>query len=165
MKRSFTLVELVICLVILIALFLTAVKIFNLSGPLQEVEIEVSDKYVDTSGGGERRVETHYMVSTDVGIFEVSNGILLGLWNCDELYGRLKKGNRYLVKTRGRRIVGMFLQEYPYIVEVVREVHKKAEVQERDFENMTVKEVMEWSRKNKTKVEISADGLGPVVER
>jgi hypothetical protein len=79
----------------------------------------VERTYVDFSGSGEKK-ESHYMVVTDKGIFEVNNGFGLGVWNADELYGRLKVGQTYDLSTKGNKVTTWFSQEYPYIVDVRR---------------------------------------------
>jgi hypothetical protein len=56
------------------------------------------------------------MVATDQGVFEIDNGALLGVWNADEMYGRLKEGHTYRITTKGNKVVGYFSQEYPYII-------------------------------------------------
>jgi hypothetical protein len=86
-------------------------------GPTISREVTVTRTYVDYSGSGDNK-ESHYMVATDEGVFEVGNGILLGLWNADELYGKIQGGKRYRLTTKGNRVVGMFWQEFPYIVQV-----------------------------------------------
>lgn len=60
-----------------------------------------------------------YMVATDKGVFEVDNGILLGMWNADEVYGSLKPGKTYDFATKGRKVQNLFMQEYPRIVRAV----------------------------------------------
>ena len=60
-----------------------------------------------------------YMVGTDQGVFEVDNGSLLGMWNADELYGKLQVGHVYSFQTKGRKIENLFMQEYPRIVKAV----------------------------------------------
>lgn len=89
-------------------------------GPENTVQATVTRCYVDVSGSGDHS-ESHYMVSTDKGIFEVNNGIFLGVWNADELYGSLIPGKTYIFTTKGRKVVNFFFQEYPYII-AAREV-------------------------------------------
>jgi hypothetical protein len=83
-------------------------------GPQQVHETTVNRLYVDISGSGENR-KSHYMVGTDAGVFECSNSLLMGIWNTDELYSRLKEGKRFRITTKGRRVVNFLFQEYPYI--------------------------------------------------
>lgn len=84
-------------------------------GPTRTQEVMVQRTYVDYSGSGDNKA-SHYMVATDKGLFEVDNGLLLGIWNADEVYGRMQGGKRYRITTKGNKVVGMFFQEYPYIV-------------------------------------------------
>lgn len=74
--------------------------------------------YTDTSGSGGKHgsVESHYMVGTDQGVFEVDNSFWLGVWNADEIYAKFVTGRKYHITTKGNRVVGWFFQEYPYIV-------------------------------------------------
>lgn len=90
------------------------------AGPEHSVETTVTRLYVDHSGSGEH-AQSHYMVGTEDGVFEVDNGILLGCWNADEIFARLREGRRYQLRTKGNRVVGYFYQEYPYII-AAREV-------------------------------------------
>ncbi len=79
-------------------------------GPIRSVDATVQSLYVDRGSSS-----SHYMVGTDAGVFEVDNGILLGVWNSDEIYSKLVSGHRYRFTTEGNRSVGFWLQEYPYI--------------------------------------------------
>lgn len=89
-------------------------------GPSNTVIVTVDGKHVDTSSTG-KSSSSHYMVNTDKGVFEVDNGMMLGVWNADEIYGSLKIGKTYSIVTKGEKIVTWYAQEYPYIVSV-REV-------------------------------------------
>lgn len=83
-------------------------------GPRQEHTVLIERLYVDTAGG--ELGGSHYMVVTDAGVFEVDNGLLLGLWNSDELYSSLKEGHMYRITTCGKKRVNALMQYYPYIV-------------------------------------------------
>jgi hypothetical protein len=83
-------------------------------------EATVQRLYVDRSEN-----DSHYMVGTDVGVFEVNNGILLGIWNSDEIYSQLKEGGKYKLTIKGNRVVNFFFQQYPYIIKVERETLNK----------------------------------------
>jgi hypothetical protein len=85
-------------------------------GPTRTQEVLVQRLYVDSGGG--KNGSSHYMVGTDKGVFEVDNGVLLWQWNSDELYAQMKEGKRYRIRTEGNKVVGFFLQEYPYITAV-----------------------------------------------
>jgi hypothetical protein len=91
-------------------------------GPTRQWEVTVQRAYVDYSGSGDNK-ESHYMVATDKGMFEVDNGWMLGVWNADELYGKMVPGKKYHITTEGNKVVGMFYQEYPYIT-AVREIRE-----------------------------------------
>jgi len=84
-------------------------------GPTNTLNVTIERTYVDVSGSGDSK-QSHYMVATDKGIFEIDNGWLLGIWNADELYGRLVPGKTYSITTKGNRRVSWWIQEYPYIV-------------------------------------------------
>ena len=79
--------------------------------------VQVMSKHTDITDNGDKRT-THYMVTTDAGTFEVQNGIFLGVWNADELFGMMSENGHYDITTKGNRVVGMFFQEYPYITSV-----------------------------------------------
>jgi hypothetical protein len=87
-------------------------------GPTKQLMVTVETKHVDVSGDSDYQ-RSHYMVTTDAGVFEVDNGLLLGIWNADEMYGMLKEGRRYVITTEGNRVVNMFFQKYPYIIKVM----------------------------------------------
>jgi len=82
-------------------------------GPTAYHTVTVKSKHVDL-----RSDSSHYMVVTDQGVFECDNGILLGIWNADELYGQLQDGKTYYITTKGKKHANILLQEYPYIVKV-----------------------------------------------
>ena len=110
--------SLVVIVVLLLIAVVFCIPIFlgvNGWGPINYVEATVNRTYVDISGKGENKA-SHYMVATDNGVFEIDNGIVLGMWNADELYGQLKEGQRYLFTTKGNKVVGFWYQEYPYII-------------------------------------------------
>ena len=71
----------------------------------------ITSKHVDAG-----KEESNYMVNTDKGTFEVDNGLLLSLWNADDVYGSMVVGKTYNLRTKGNRVVGMFFQSYPYII-------------------------------------------------
>lgn len=92
-------------------------------GPTNSVQhATVQRLWVDNLGKG----GSAYMVGTDKGVFEVDNGIMLGMWNADEVYGSLHQGKTYDFVTKGRKIQSFFMQEYPRITSAV-EVKPKAE--------------------------------------
>ena len=86
-------------------------------GPTQVHDVAVTRTYVDFSGSGDSKA-SHYMVGTDKGVFEVDNGLFIWTWNADELYAKIQVGKQYRITTRGKKVVGMFFQEYPYVVSV-----------------------------------------------
>lgn len=83
-------------------------------GPEGTQRVTIINKYVDVG-----QSKSHYMVATDVGVFEVDNSVILGIWNADEIYGRLVVNQSYTIKTKGNKILFAFLfQEYPHIIGV-----------------------------------------------
>ncbi len=83
-------------------------------GPTKTVSnVTVIDKHVDRSNDS-----SHYMVTTDKGVFEVDNGILLGIWNSDEVFGSIEKGKVYNFITEGNKNTNFLFQDYPYITSV-----------------------------------------------
>jgi hypothetical protein len=123
-RSAFTYVEVFICLTILAIIAAAFVPLFirvtggaGIFGPTRTVEVKVGRMYVDYSGSGDSR-SSHYMVGTDQGVYEVDNGLFLGVWNADELYAKLKEGGRYRVTTEGNKVVGFWTQSYPYITAV-----------------------------------------------
>lgn len=101
-----------------IIFFAPAIHIINGTGgfgPERTQNVVVKRLYVDS---GTKESGSHYMVGTDKGVFEVDNGILLGMWNADEIYAQMEQGKSYTIRTKGNRVVGFMFQYYPYIVEV-----------------------------------------------
>ena len=88
-------------------------------GPTKVHDVTVTRLYVDAGGD-----YSAYMVGTDKGVFEVDNGVFLGLWNADELYAVLKEGRRYRITTKGNKVLGFWLQQYPYITKI-QEAHRQ----------------------------------------
>jgi hypothetical protein len=112
-------IKLIVALFILALLFFISIPILlgtNGFGPTNIHEVTVNRLYVDYSGGKEK--SSHYMVGTNKGVFEVNNGLILFMWNADELYSTLKEGKRYSITTKGNKVVNIFFQEYPYIIAV-----------------------------------------------
>jgi len=121
--KAFTVVEALTSLLLgglLLALVIPAVQYIGggagVWGPTRTQEVLVQRLYVDSGGG--KNGNSHYMVGTDKGVFEVDNGVLLWQWNSDELYAQMKEGKRYRLRTEGNKIVGFFLQQYPYVTAV-----------------------------------------------
>jgi len=86
-------------------------------GPTETQVVTVSKTYIDVSGSG-KDASSHYIVATDKGSFEVDNGVLLGIWNADDIYGKIVTGKTYKITTMGKRYQNFFMQEFPYIVKV-----------------------------------------------
>jgi hypothetical protein len=118
MRSAFTLIEMFVVMVILmvIGLFFIGPCIgVGAFGPDGRVEAAtVSRAYVDVSKSGDV-MESHYMVATDKGVFEVDNSILMGIYNADEIYGQIREKNTYNFSIKGRKVVNLFFQAYPYI--------------------------------------------------
>ena len=116
--KGYTLIEVMILAVIVGLIFVLCASFSGFwgtggFGPTREQLVTVTRCYVDTEGK-----QSHYMVASDHGMFECDNGWLLGVWNADEIYGKLQAGKSYLITTKGNKVVNMFIQEYPYIVSV-----------------------------------------------
>ena len=108
----------VLGLVVIVGVFIVGCEMFIGAGgwgPTKTQEVVVTRTYVDYSGSGKEK-ESHYMVASDKGVFEVGNGFMLGMWNADELYGKMQGGKRYRITTKGNKVVNYFFQEFPYIV-------------------------------------------------
>ena len=86
-------------------------------GPESSVTAKVERVYVDYSGGKESS-SSHYMVGTDVGVFEVDNSLWLWMWDADKRYAKIKEGNTYAFRVKGREVIGLLFQEYPGIIAV-----------------------------------------------
>jgi hypothetical protein len=118
-KHKSTLTTAFFFLALVLAVFSTPIIYIALGigsfGPTRTVQTTVVSKHIDYSGQDEDRT-SNYMVNTKDGTFEVANGLFLGVWNSDEIYGNLVEGQVYTLTTKGNRVVGMFFQEYPYIV-------------------------------------------------
>lgn len=85
-------------------------------GPTVTQDVTVFRTYIDI--GGEKKTESHYVVVTDKGSFEVDNGLLLGMWNADDIFGQMQQGKKYRITSKGKRYQNMFMQEFPYIIKV-----------------------------------------------
>lgn len=84
-------------------------------GPVRTVDTVVTKTYIDH---GEQN-QSHYMVGTESGVFEVDNGWNLGVSNADEIYAKMKEGHKYHLTTKGNKLVWYFgIQNYPYIIKV-----------------------------------------------
>ena len=99
-----------IVLAIAAALFSPVILGVGGFGPRQEITTQVISKHVDVG-----HHHSHYMVTTNAGTFEVDNGLMLGMWNSDEVYGRLQEGKTYELTVAGREYVNFFMQHYRFI--------------------------------------------------
>ena len=88
-------------------------------GPERTITATVNRLYVDVSGSKES-ADSHYMVGTDVGVFEVDNSWWLHIWDADKKYAMLKEGNTYELTIKGNERTSMFFQSYPGITKVVK---------------------------------------------
>lgn len=86
-------------------------------GPERTVEAKVTRLYVDYSGGKEHS-QSHYMVGTDQGVFEVDNSWWAGIFNADELYSKLEQGKRYRITIKGNKYLNAMSQTYPGVIAV-----------------------------------------------
>lgn len=90
-------------------------------GPEQTVRFTIQRFNTDNSGES-----SHYMVyATDGQVFEVDNGLWLGVNNADEIFGWMKQGGTYCATARGNKVLGRYpsqfftlTQEYPYLTKV-----------------------------------------------
>ncbi|MEW6304397.1 MAG: hypothetical protein AB1705_13045 [Verrucomicrobiota bacterium] len=89
-------------------------------GPTATHTVKIQRAYVDVSGS-KNSTQSHYIIGTDKGVFEVDNSIINGIANADEIYAGLQPGKTYRVKVRGNKVVNFFFQSYPHIVEVKAE--------------------------------------------
>lgn len=86
-------------------------------GPESNVVAKVDRLYVDYSGGKDSS-SSHYMVGTDVGVFEVNNSIWLWMWDADKRYAKIKEGGTYKFRVKGSEVLGLLFQEYRGIISV-----------------------------------------------
>lgn len=102
----------VIALVVVLFLFVSlGVSCYSCT-VTDEVRITISDKEsVHSSENGTMRY-----VYTENGTYKCDDSMIDGKWNSADVYGRLKEGHTYEVKTRGIRIP--FMSMFPNIVEV-----------------------------------------------
>lgn len=122
--RAYSLTELLVTLMVITIIVLAAGHFFLPAimgtfpfGPVQTKEVTVNRLYVDYSGGKDSQ-RSHYMVGTDVGVYEVNNSWWLGIWNADELYSKLQQGKRYRISSKGNQVLNMFVQKYPGITKI-----------------------------------------------
>lgn len=105
----------VVCLALLIGIFFGVPYSLGLYpfGPESTQTITVDRLYVDAHGKS-----SSYMVASDKGIFEMDNSIILGIYNIDELYGKLEAGKSYEVTVKGGKLLNFLFQAYPCIMTV-----------------------------------------------
>ena len=87
-------------------------------GPEQTLNVTINRLYIDTSSDGDGGRQSHYMVGTDKGVYEVDNSWIAGIWNADEIYSSLQQGSNYTITVKGNKYVNFFMQQYPYIIKV-----------------------------------------------
>lgn len=90
-------------------------------GPEQIHQVTVNRLYIDTSSDGDGGHNSHYMVGTDKGVFEVDNSWIAGIRNADDMYASLLQGSNYTITVKGKKVVNFFMQEYPYIIRISKE--------------------------------------------
>ncbi len=105
----------VVCVVLLVGIFFGLPYSLGLYpfGPESVQTITVDRLYVDVSGKS-----SNYMISSDKGIFEMDNSLILGIFNIDELYGQLEAGKTYEVTVKGQKLLNFIFQTYPHITTV-----------------------------------------------
>lgn len=70
-------------------------------GPYSLVQdAKIISKHIDAG-----KDHSSYMITTDKGTFEISNGFVLGIWNSDEIYGTIKEGKFYNFSLKGNKRV------------------------------------------------------------
>jgi len=86
-------------------------------GPERYYSVLVTNKHVDA-----QKDSSSYMVTTSYDgapkVFEVDNGVRLGIWNADEIYGLIVIGERYCFVAKGNEVTNFWRQQYPYILKV-----------------------------------------------
>lgn len=105
----------VVCVVLLVGIFFGLPYSLGLYpfGPESTQTITVERLYVDISGKS-----SNYMISSDKGIFEMDNSLILQIFNIDELYGQLEAGKSYEVTVKGGKLLNFLFQTYPHITTV-----------------------------------------------
>jgi hypothetical protein len=58
------------------------------------------------------------MAGTSAGVFEIGNSLFLWIWNSDEIYSSIVQGGTYTLTIKGNKVLGWWLQSYPYIIKV-----------------------------------------------
>lgn len=87
-------------------------------GPQRVVEdAKVQRAYIDYSGDKDSQ-QSHYMIGTDKGVFEVDNSTWLWIWNADEIYSQVEEGKVYDFHIKGNKIINPFFQIYPGVTKV-----------------------------------------------
>lgn len=82
-------------------------------GPINTYSVTVVSKHIDA-----QKDSSSYMVNTNIGTFEVDNGMLLGVWNADEIYGSILVDHEYCFTAKGNRVTNFWMQQYPYVLKV-----------------------------------------------
>jgi len=77
------------------------------------VKVEGKERITEQTGN---RVTSFYVVYTDKGTFKLEDDMLRGNYYSSDVYGKLKEGSTYTIKTSGYRIG--WASEYPNIIEV-----------------------------------------------
>lgn len=80
-------------------------------GPVKTYDVTIVSKHIDA-----QKDSSSYMVNGDTQTFEVDNGVLLGVWNADVIYGSLLVGERYCITAKGNQLTNMWYQQYPYVL-------------------------------------------------
>lgn len=105
----------IITSIVLIILFISPVIIIDVIRYSNEtiVEIEIKDKYVKGEQG------TYFVIDKNDNAYIIEDLIFKGKFNSTDLYNKLEIGNKYKIKTTGRRI--HFLSMYPNINKILEE--------------------------------------------
>lgn len=84
---------------------------FGAWGQRRTITATVRKTWVDVQWGF-----SHYLVATDLGVFEIANNRRAGVRNADELFGSLEPGKAYTLVVRGNTVTNALATYYPLIV-------------------------------------------------
>jgi hypothetical protein len=99
----------IVSIIIIVAII--AGYCFLYLGSAKIENIEINDKWVKYKNNGAK-----YLVSTNKGVYEITDSLLFGTWSSSDKYANLKVGEKYSVKSAGWRIP--FFSSYKNIVEI-----------------------------------------------
>ena len=126
--KGFTVIELLVVLAIIAILFSIFVPIFMASrdkaagaGSGSDIAIITVDHRERVSQGYGETLASKYLIFTKEGeVFEDTDNLFLGKFNSSDIYGQIREGHTYRVRTSGYRMPA--LSYYRNIVSVEGEV-------------------------------------------